>query len=508
VSSRSRTKRASLAALLATCWCICACACANGAAHRVAIPPAACKSDVLPNAAGSFELTSFGAKCDGSTADDAALELALAAANAHGGAVLLPSGRTCVLRSSHNLGNVNGTGRPAAGVTIRGTAMYNVAPSTLLFAPLHPSDIPECSTQTGGGFLTGDHASLTAAWVTFEDLVLEGGPNFSSCLLNETNANSGDAIHITTRRTQFLGKEAASVGGIYLSDASYIVVDSCYFFGLAYAIDGATTINGTDGSYVNNLVITNSTFYSKSTYHDIVKWSKVDPNFVIHLPSAAAVTGLHMTGNAFEWGPSALYIYRLQGGDITSNWFRGEATESPGSGTWIRVEAGRGFSITGNYINQGYNGIYTQGYGALVEANQFEGTFGTAIRLQAGEVVVAANSFRGAPGQDQIDIDVISGSAHRIGPNSHETNSVRYYVNMRSGSVGELFATSSLLSKVNDLSDGGWTTFVADTGACLPPSRCRPAAVGVLRAADGACYRLDVAPGGAIRQPLPAAPCP
>ena len=115
---------------------------------------------------------------------------ALGAANEHGGTVWIPEGKTCLMKATHNLGNVNGTGRPAAGITLRGASMVGAAPSTILFSPTLASDIPECSGATGGGFSTGNASSPTAQYVTFEDIALVGGPRFSSCLLNATAARS------------------------------------------------------------------------------------------------------------------------------------------------------------------------------------------------------------------------------------------------------------------------------------------------------------------------------
>jgi len=176
-----------------------------------------------------------------------------------------------------------------------------------------------------------------------------------------------------------------------------------------------------------------------------------------------------------------------------------------------------------------------------VEANVFDGTFGTSIRLQAGDVVVAGNDFRGAPEQGQVDIDVYSGGGHRIGPNHHETGSVRYYVNLQPGSVGELFATTPLLAKVNDRSGGTWTTFVVDARAFLPSSAdaggASPTAfagdsglptrttftdrvastrsstpehngAATVRATTGGCFLVALSAEGKIQQPLPSVPCP
>jgi hypothetical protein len=388
--------------------------------------------------------------------------------------------------------------------------MTGTAPSTLLFNPARAADIPDCTTETGGGFTTGDLSSLTAQYVTFEDLALVGGPRFCSCLLKVTTARSGDAVHFTASRTHFSGREVASTTGLFLADASFILVESCLFSALKFAIDGAAEINGLYESYVNNLVISNSTFYSESSYFGNPSgdtWNHVDPKPMINLPSRGAVTALHMTGNAFERGPNAIHIYRLQGGDLTGNWFRGEVADNPHDGTWIVIDQGTGFAMIGNYIDQGYQGISMQAYGALIDGNYFQGMSGGAIRLLAGSAVVAANTFKDAPGPDQVDIDVFTGDAHRIGPNNHATNGVQYYVRLHPGAAGELFGSRSLFAKVNDTSGGAWSTVVTDNGTRVP-SVAKVHDPQVLRGGDGACYRLGVSDAGIIGQPLPRVPCP
>jgi hypothetical protein len=295
--------------------------------------------------------------------------------------------------------------------------------------------------------------------VTFEDLAIVGGPNFGSCLLNETWGAFGDAIHMVARRVRFLGNGVTTTSGIYLSDASYSTVDGSYFSGLKYSISSAETIDGTNGSYVDNLVITNSIFYSRSTFAG-GRYASVDSNPMIYLPAKQGVMGLHMTGNAFELGPAGIEVSLLEGGDITGNWFRGEGTDSPGTGTWISIRWGNGVVVAANYIDLGYDGILSQAYGEVIQGNYFRDWFGTGITLQAGDAVVHGNTFwESVEVHEQVDIDVVTGTGHQIGPNA-STGAPRLQLRLRSGTGGILFMAPSLASHVKDESSGGWTSVI------------------------------------------------
>jgi hypothetical protein len=374
------------------------------------------------------------------------------------------------LTRTHNLGSLDDTGQPAIGVTIRGSAMVSAGntgavqsqrdatryPSTLLFEPRDRADIADCADRAGGGFSTGARSTKTASWITFEDLALAGGPSFDSCLLNETWAELGDAIHITVRRVRLVGDDAARAGGIFLSNASYAIVDASYFSGLMYGIASSERIDRTNGSYVDNLVVTNSIFYSRTTFAN-GRYALVDANPMINLPARQGVMGLHVSGNAFEYGPSAIYIYLMEGGDIRGNWFRGEGTDSPRTGTWIALNWGDGAVVAGNYLNLGYNDIVTQAYAEVIEGNFLRDWYGTALVLQAGSAIVRGNAFWQSLAIDgQRDIDVLGGEGHQIGPNA-STGTSRRQIRLRSGTSGILFAGPNLLPDIDDESSGRWT---------------------------------------------------
>jgi hypothetical protein len=450
----------------------------------------------------TFNIQWFGAVCTGFTADDAAFERALAAANAVGGTILLPAGRTCLMTSQHNLGNINGTGRAAQGITIRGANFdpnFGRAGSARLYLnPPVSSAIPDCSYENGGAMTMGTAADPTAVDVTFEDLALWAGPNLASCILNLTGANTGDTFQITTRRTQFLGNGtpgalATSSSGVYLANAGYITIDGCQFEGFTYDIDASGAL-----LYANDIVVMNSTFYSQSTFASDGTWQYVDPNPMINLPLRQGVDGLQLTGNTFEKGPNAIYVYFLQGGVIAGNWFRGESNDNPGAGTWLNLNACIGCAVTGNYLNQGYSGVYGQGYGQAILGNHFDGGFGVGVQVHAGAATVQGNTFRAAPNVGAIDVQVDSGG-NSIGPNDHEQPAVQYYLDLAALSTGYLVGSSSLTSKTNDASAGGWTK-VVDGQASLPktmtlgPSVSAPAAPG-----SGAFYLFGDSADGKLK---------
>ena len=449
-------------------------------------------------------MRAFGAGCDGVHADDAAFAFAMDAANAHGGTVVVPAGMTCVLTRTFNLGYACPVGArsrdtltcpnptPAVGVTFRGAGLASRGnldtqeppnnhgldpqsyPSTVLF----DASPPDCDARVGGGFTTGSAETGTARYITFEDLAIVAGPSFRSCLINETTAGTGDPVNIVVRRVRLRGNRVGTTtSGVYLSNASWSVIDESYFSNFDHAISSCASQVTPCNNYVNDLVVTNSLFYSRSTYVHKTgwEWGKVDCNFIVNLSSAVFVRGLRMTGNAFESGPNAIHVHGVQGGDISSNWFEGEARASPHAVSaatcpanpdpvWIHVNWGMGVTIGGNYIANGYDGIWSQAYAEVIEGNHFEDTFGTNVVLRTGAAVVEGNHFQGAHGVDQVDIDVLDGS-HRIGPNDHANLGAKWYVNLRVGTSGQLTAPAALSPKINDGSGGGWMRFAGGEAA-------------------------------------------
>jgi hypothetical protein len=421
----------------------------------------------------------FGAKCDGISADDDAFNYALSATSTHGGTIVVPSGRTCAIATTIDLGHVCPPGtlpgtvacigktRPATGVTIRGSSMEgsgsgsmvrldpSLYPSTILFSGSNPAD---CAPAAGGGFLVGPGAG----WITFEDLAISGGPTWSSCLINDSrDQEGGDPIHVTLRHVNAFGNAKwTTSSGIFLSRASYVTIDSSLFMGVVNAVRGDGSYDGQDHGrqiYVNNLVITNSIFYSRG----VTDPRLLDSNPMVYLPNART-TGLSMTGNAFEYGPNGVSIYAMQGGDITGNWFEGENANHPTGGAWLHVNSGQGCTITGNWMDLGYDGIYTQGYAEVIQGNHFGQRYGTAVTLKAGAAIVEGNVFAPGLGGDKPDIDVVGGTGHRIGPNAHSTANPRY-LNLGAGTRGLLFGSALTTNRVADASHGGWTKLTEDT---------------------------------------------
>ena len=288
-------------------------------------------------------------------------------------------------------------------------------------------------------------------------------------------------------------------------------MDSCLFSSLKYGIDAPPTLNAGYTSYVNNLAVSELDFLLRK--YVFQRWP-IGRYMERHRRQTddQSLVGRGSHGSAHDgqcvrtWGPNAVRIHRLQGGDLTGNWFRGRGCGQPASSVDHR-RFGHRLLHYWELLRSGYDGISVQGYGGLVEANYFQGMSGGAIHLQAGAVVVAANTFTNVPGPEQIDVDVLAGDGHRIGPNNHVTSDVRYYVNVHPRATGELFATSWLVPKVNDASGGGWTTFLADKGTWLPPRRPVEDAPTIHRG-DGACFKLSVSDAGTLDTRLPRVPCP
>jgi hypothetical protein len=435
----------------------------------------------------TFNVQWFGAICDGVTYDDTALELALAAANVSGGTILIPAQHTCALKVAHNLGNVNGTGLPAVGVTIRGAGRGSVL---RMDAPL-----ASC-TATGGGapFSTSVSGSAVASNVTFEDLTLQAGVQFGfkGCLLNITGVGP-DANWTTVRGVTFAGAPTPQPGhcpqdncaytnspqaAIFLSNASFTEIDRCAF---GYFVNAIATDSG--NHYVNNLVIQNSSFTSQSCGTGTA-WTCEDPNAQIYISANAqgGVAGIHFTGNTFEQGPNAIQIRNqaspyaaVIGGDISGNWFRAENTFAPPSlATWIQVDSAQGLSVSGNYFNAGSGSIWMNSYAATIHGNAFEQTYGTAITIQSGSVTIQGNNFAqcisGLPGGCQAGVnagpDILvnaSGGGH-VGPNNLSSSTVPV-IKLNSGSNGIIEAAAA---QVTDSSGGGWTQLWGGSQLVVP----------------------------------------
>jgi hypothetical protein len=416
----------------------------------------------------------FGAHCDGAAPDDIPLERALAA-SLGGGTILVPNGRACMLTAQHDLGNVNGTGQPALGITIRGDAFFG--PVSTFGASLQTGDavlvfdppgVADCSFRAGGAMLTASATDTRSAGdLTFEDLTLRAGPSLGSCLLNVSGSTTSDATGVTVRRVQFLGNRppsglATATSGVYMANARSVTVDGCLFEGFTYDIDTSSDPQ----LHANNLVVTNSRFYSQGyCTSDQTAWAYVDPNPMINL-QIGTLNGLEVSGNAFEQGPNGIHTVDVQGGNVEGNWFRGECGGSPAAGVWMNLEACDGCAVNGNYVNLGYTGVHGARYSGVILGNHFDSTFGTGVHVHAGAATVQGNSFEAPSNVGGIDIQLDSGN-HVVGPNNHDQPTVQYYLDLGAASTGSLVTTSLLSSKTNDASAGGWTKIV-DGQASLP----------------------------------------
>jgi hypothetical protein len=392
----------------------------------------------------------FGARCDGSatnkTVDTAAFTQAIKAVHATGGTILLPAGRSCVVRQL-DLGQADPSPpapflSQAIGLTFRGAGAYTPAAvaattpgastfpaSTIVLDPDSPTSStsnPICDWQTtapasptgGGGIAIGPNVNH----VTFEDLELRAGGNLGSCIVNiSTTAAFGDPYRISFRRVQFTGN-GVTKASVFLRRSSWLTFDQCRFSGSQYAIkEDFSPEAGGASSYSTSPEITNNLFYrasrgSLNTVPLIELWD---------------VSGGRIAGNKLEYGPNGIYIGQLTGGSIEGNWANGEGEiiAAPATATWFDIGC-NGCSIDGNHFEWGWNGVRVRGSGGRVSANYFIAQQGTPVSVEGNAIRVEGNHFFGGTSvtDTQTDILVASGVGHQIG-----TNYFRASAGQRSG---------------------------------------------------------------------------
>jgi hypothetical protein len=431
----------------------------------------------------TFNVQWFGAACDGVSDDYPAFVNALRATQATASprapaTILLPPGRTCVLKEQLDLGNI--AGHAVLGVTFRGAAMagpgasqIQVAVSSACFTGAGASSV----AANGGGILSAASTdSGQGGFIAFENLALApylGGasPAASSCLVN-LSGNAADATEFTFHQVSFVGTPTSTsqVVGLQLSQAGLVYVDDCGFAGsgttLQYAIE--TPAKNTSGitNYLNVVSITNSAFVTATTA------SYWDPNPSIYMQAGdgsltRGPVSVHIANNYFDGGPNGIAIATMNGGDITGNWFQ---VEFPCTGlptlpvpVWINV-GGVSATIAGNHMNCSGIGIAGPLYGGSVRDNELVNMTSTGIQMNGGATTIEGNSFGAVPGVASYDLQIAAGN-HHIGQNNYSAkSSVKFNVMLASGTGGTLETAGQTATSVQDNSNGGW---VQNTGGSV-----------------------------------------
>jgi len=333
----------------------------------------------LPNATFSgpnpqIDVTSFGAKCDGSTDDTVAIQAAINSAVSNGGIVNFPSNTAgfCVIA-----GNITLAGR--AGITLRGPNMYS-----------------EIGSQSKSG--------LTFTGTTSPSLNLDNSISIKIENLQITNNNagfSGTLIHLdgawNTRiiNDNFAGPSSGAMANVISSTAGTtenVVIEGCSFNQAIVAIAG--------GNQDNKWVISDSLFSASAGVGTISgseittpgqAWTIENNIFEMFVTSPAHIVSFGGGGGGFKFignwvgdTPNAfvgpMFLNVTSGAEFSGNWMYG-GTSSQLMGV---VSGADGVSITGNYI---------QGFAQIFNMNAANNQ--TGITLLGNTMNTIASTFNG-----------------------------------------------------------------------------------------------------------------
>jgi hypothetical protein len=435
----------------------------------------------MPEASGAIQVQWFGARCDSSTPDDSAFQLALLAANSSSATILIPAGKMCVV-SQINFGQATRNaqtlvGQSAVGVTLRGSGSAWPAatnPSAIFINPAMPVT-GECkdlenntsSVINNGGIAVGPNVSVVA----FENLALMAGPNLGNCIVNVSHSADsqpgGDPFRIRFSEVAFLGNGATTSVGVYLSNTGYITFDDCLFY------RSKTGIRGNLRAYSYNTRIVHCMFYP-------LNQAELCTTPAVWFGDAEA---LDLSDNVFEYGLSGVSLQGLRGGTVRSNWFNAEGVDPrTARAEWMRVEC-EGCAIEGNrIIGGGVEGIVVRARGAIVAGNNIQGGLrGTPLSVDGIGISVLNNFFEAGTSALQSDIriagvdQIVAGNVH-FGSNGH---SVTFMSGSR-GLFGYEESADRTSGKVEDLSSpsaggpSGWTRMFMTSRNLVPTADSAP----------------------------------